>query len=60
MLQIIVEYTHLVSSQYAHDVTKNLTKNGRVHTFTYKTIMSIYTHTVSVKPRKKKIARSLS
>ena len=49
MLRIIVETTHLVISQYAHDATNN----GRVHTSTYTTIMSIYAHAFSVKPKKK-------
>ncbi len=49
ILQIIVEHTHLVISQYAHDVANN----GRVHTSTYTTIMSIYAHTFSVKPGEK-------
>ena len=48
MMQIIVDHTHLVISQYAHDAN-----NGRVHTSTYTTIMSIYAHTFSVKPKKK-------
>ncbi len=39
MLQIIVEHTHLVISQYAH----NAANNGRVHTSTYTPIMSICT-----------------
>ena len=57
MLRIIVETTHLVISQYAHDDT-NI---GRVHTSTYITIMSIYAHAFSGKPGKKKtIARRLS
>ena len=60
MLRIIVETTHLVISQYAHDATNN----GRVHTSTYITIMSIYAHAFSGKPGKKKkkktIARRLS
>ena len=57
MLRIIVETTHLVISQYAHDATNN----GRVHTSTYITIMSIYAHAFSGKPEKKKtIARRLS
>ena len=57
MLQIIVDHTHLVISQYAHDAGNN----GRVHTSTYTTIMSIYAHTFSVNPRKKKtIAMCLS
>ena len=38
MLRIIVETTHLVISQYAHDATNN----GRVHTSTYITIMSMF------------------
>ena len=38
-LKIIVEYTHLVINQYAH----NVANNGRVHTSTYTTIMSICT-----------------
>ena len=50
MLRIIVETTHLVISQYAHDATNN----GRVHTSTYITIMSIYAHAFSGKPGKKK------
>ena len=49
ILRIIVETTHLVISQYAHDATNN----GRVHTSTYTTIMSIYAHAFSVKPEKK-------
>ena len=58
MLRIIVETTHLVISQYAHDATNN----GRVHTSTYITIMSIYAHAFSGKSGKKKktIARRLS
>ena len=57
MLRIIVETTHLVISQYAHDATNN----GRVHTSTYITIMSIYAHVFSGKSGKKKtIARRLS
>ena len=50
MLRIIVETTHLVISQYAHDATNN----GRVHTSTYITIMSIYAHAFSGKSEKKK------
>ena len=50
MLRIIVETTHLVISQYAHDATNN----GRVHTSTYITIMSIYAHAFSGKSGKKK------
>ena len=50
MLRIIVETTHLVISQYAHDATNN----GRVHTSTYITIMSIYAHAFSGKSDKKK------
>ena len=50
MLRIIVETTHLVISQYAHDATNN----GRVHTSTHTTVMSIYAHAFSVKPDKKK------
>ena len=50
MLRIIVETTHLVISQYAHDATNN----GRVHTSTYITIMSIYAHAFSGKSKKKK------
>ena len=50
MLRIIVETTHLVISQYAHDATNN----GRVHTSTYITTMSIYAHAFSGKPVKKK------
>ncbi len=46
MMWIIVETTHLVISQYAHDATNN----GRVHTSTYTTIMSKYAHAFSVKP----------
>ena len=49
MLRTIVETTHLVIRQYAHDVANN----GRVHTSTYTTIMSIYAHAFSVKPKKK-------
>ena len=59
MLRIIVETTHLVISQYAHDATNN----GRVHTSTYITIMSIYAHAFSGNPGRKKkttIARRLS
>ena len=57
ILQIIVEHTHLVICQYAHDTDNN----GRVHTSTYITIMSIYAHVFSGKPEKKKtIARRLS
>ncbi len=57
MMRIIVETTHLVISQYAHDATNN----GRVHTSTYTTIMSIYAHAFSVNPGEKKtIARRLS
>ena len=48
--RIIVETTHLVISQYAHDATNN----GRVHTSTHTTVMSIYAHAFSVKPDKKK------
>ena len=48
MLRIIVETTHLVISQYAHDATNN----GRVHTSTYTTIVNIYAHVFSVKPEK--------
>ena len=54
--QIIVETTHLVISQYAHDVPNN----GRVHKSIYTMIMSIYAHAFSVKPKKKTIARRLS
>ena len=50
MLRIIVETTHLVISQYAHDATNH----GRVHTSTHTTIMSKYAHAFSVKPGKKK------
>ena len=49
-MRIIVETTHLVISQYAHDATNN----GRVHTSTYITIMSIYAHAFSGKPGEKK------
>ncbi len=56
MLQIIVEHTHLVISQYAH----NATNNGRVHTSTYTTIMSVYAHTFSVNPKKKKRLQGVS
>ena len=58
MLRIIVETTHLVISQYAHDATNN----GRVHTSTYITTMSTYAHAFSGKPggKKKTIARRLS
>ena len=38
-MQIIIEHTHLVISQYAH----NAVNNGRVHTSTYTPIMSICT-----------------
>jgi hypothetical protein len=48
MLQIIVEHTHLVISQYAHDAANN----GKAHTSTYTTIMSLYEHTFSVKKKK--------
>ena len=51
MLRIIVETTHLVISQYVQDATNN----GRVHTSTYTTIMSIYAHAFSVNPKKKTI-----
>ena len=37
MLQIIVDHTHLVISQYAHDTANN----GKAHTTTYTTIMSL-------------------
>lgn len=50
MLRIIVETTHLVIGQYAHDATNN----GRVHASTYITIMSIYAHAFSGKSGKKK------
>jgi hypothetical protein len=50
MSEVIVDHTHLVISQYA----RNATNNGRVHTSTYTTIMSIYTHTFSVKPGENK------
>ena len=56
MLRIIVETTHLVISQYAHDATNN----GRVHTSTYTTIMSKYAHVFSVKPEKKKRLQGVS
>ena len=56
MLRIIVETTHLVISQYAHDPTNN----GRVHTSTYTTIMSIYAHAFSLKPEKKKRLQGVS
>ena len=56
MLRIIVETTHLVISQYAHDATNN----GRVHTSTYITIMSIYAHAFSGKPEKKKRLQGVS
>ena len=56
MLRIIVETTHLVINQYAHDATNN----GRVHTSTYITIMSIYAHDFSVKPKKKKRLQGVS
>ena len=56
MLQIIVEHTHLVIIQYAHDAANN----GRVHTSTYTTIMSIYAHAFSVKPGKKKPLQGVS
>ena len=56
MLRIIVETTHLVIRQYAHDATNN----GRVHTPTYTTIMSIYAHAFSVKPGKKKRFQGVS
>jgi hypothetical protein len=56
MLRIIVETTHLVISQYAHDATNN----GRVHTSTYITIMSIYAHAFSGKPKKKKRLQGVS
>ena len=49
MLQIIVDHTHLVISQYAHDTANN----GKAHTSTYTTIMSIYAHAFSVNPEKK-------
>ena len=49
MLQIIIEYTHLVINQYAHDDGNN----GRVHTSTYTTIMSTYAHVFPAKPEKK-------
>ena len=55
MLRIIVETTHLVINQYAHDAN-----NGRVHTSTYITIMSIYAHAFSVKPEKKKRLEDVS
>ncbi len=53
MMQIIVETTHLVISQYA-------TNNGRVHTSTYTTIMSKYAHAFSVKPGEKKRLQGVS
>jgi hypothetical protein len=56
MLRIIVETTHLVISQYVHDATNN----GRVHTSTYITIMSIYGHAFSGKPKKKKRLEDVS
>ena len=49
MLQIIVEHTHLVISQYAH----NATNNGRVHT-TLTFLSWVYAHTISVKPGRRK------
>ena len=61
MVQIIVDHTHLVISQYAHNAyAHNVANNGRVHTSTYTTIMSIYAHDFSVKTKKKTIARRLS
>ena len=54
MLRIIVETTHLVISQYTHDDTNN----GRVQTSTHTTIMSIYAHAFSVKPKKKKDSKA--
>ncbi len=56
MLRIIVETTHLVISQYAHDATNH----GRVHTSTHTTIMSKYAHAFSVKPKKKKRLQGVS
>ena len=56
MMWIIVETTHLVINQYAHDATNN----GRVHTSTYTTIMSIYAHTFSVKSGEKKRLQDVS
>jgi hypothetical protein len=54
-MQIIVEHTHLVISQYAHDAVNN----GRVHTSTYTTIMSICTCLLGEVGKKKTIARRL-
>ena len=48
ILQIIVDHTHLIISQYAHDADNN----GKAHTSTYTTIMSLYEHTFSVKKKK--------
>jgi hypothetical protein len=56
MLQIIVQHTHLVICQYAHDAVNN----GKAHISTYTTIMSIHVHTLSVKPRKKKRLQGVS
>ena len=56
ILQIILEHTHLVIGQYAHDDDNN----GRLHTSTYTTIMSIYAHAFSVKPEKKKRFQGVS
>ncbi len=56
MLGIIVETTHLIINQHAHDATNN----GRVHTSTHIMIMSIYTHAFSVKPKKKKRLKGVS
>ncbi len=50
MMQLIVDHTHLVISQYTHDAANN----GKAHTSTYTTIMSIYAHAFSVKLKKKK------
>ena len=55
MLQIIVEHTHLVINQYHDDAN-----NGKTHTCTYTTIMSIYAHAFSVKPKKKKRLQNVS
>ena len=56
MMKIIVEYTQLVISQYAH----NAVNNGRSHT-TLTLLSWVYAYTISVKlGRKKTIVRCLS
>ena len=56
ILKIIVEHTHLVICQYTHDDVNN----GKAHTSTYTTIMSIHVHTLSVNPKKKKRLQGVS